>query len=88
MRRLKFSVLNKLDQIGKPPGAFRDDDARMIRLPGRVPQNIKFKIGRFALVALLEPGQTRTHDFLCDSQCRLWILRVTARPEFALDLKT
>jgi hypothetical protein len=59
----------------------------MIHLPGRVPQDVKLKIGRRTLMTFLEPGQARIHDLLSDGQSRLRVLRITARPEFALDLK-
>ena len=42
---------DKLNQICKPPGTFSDDSTRMIRLPRCIPQDVKFKIGRRALVA-------------------------------------
>jgi len=38
-------------------------------------------------MAFLELGQARIHDLLSDRQSRLRVLRITARPEFALDLK-
>jgi hypothetical protein len=78
---------NEFNQIGKPPGTFRDHGAWMIHLPGRVPQNVKFKIGRRTFMAFLKLGQARIHDLLSDGQRHLQILRITARPEFALDLK-
>lgn len=67
---------------------FSDGLAWMIRLPRRIPQDIKFEIGRRAPVAFFKGLQSRLHYFACRCQRVPHILGVSARPKFGPDLKT
>ena len=85
LRDHKRSALN---QIGKTAGAFGDGSARVVHLPRRVPQDVKFKVRRHALMGPFELLKAREHDLLRSGQCDLGVCRIAARPKFGPDLKT
>jgi len=60
----------------------------VVCLPRRVPQDVKLKVSRQALVRSLKQLNAREHDFLGDRQSDLWVLRVSAGLQFGPELKT
>ena len=54
--------------------------AGVIHVPLRIPQNIKFKIGRRTSVTLFEGLQTRFHDFPSGRQRAILLVMCGSRP--------
>jgi len=59
----------------------------MVCLPGRVPQDVKFKVRCLALVTLLKLVQSRKHGLSRSGQRLMRIERIATRPKLRPDLE-